>query len=54
MAGVSLAELERGLAATSREERWDRALLGEMAERYGTKATLAIVLRCLDAAGETS
>ncbi len=41
-------------ATTLKEGRWDRALLGEMAERYGTKATLVIVLRCLDAAGETS
>jgi hypothetical protein len=54
MAGISLADLELGLAATLREGRWDRAVLLKMAERYGTKATLAIVSRCLDAAGETS
>jgi len=54
MAGVSLAELEQGLAATLKQERWDRALLEKMAERYGTKATLAIVRRCLDSVGETS
>jgi len=54
MAGASLSELEQGLAATLKEERWDRPLLEQMAERYGTKATLAIVLRCLDAVGERS
>jgi hypothetical protein len=54
MAGVPLAELEQGLLATLRGDRWDRALLKMMAEQYGTKATLAIVMRCLDVVGETS
>lgn len=54
MAGVSLAELERGLVATLPEGRWDRGLLRKMAEGYGTKATQGIVERALRAAGETS
>jgi hypothetical protein len=54
MAGVSLAELERGLIATLAEERWDRGLLREMAEGYGTKVTLGLVERALRAANETS
>ena len=53
MAGVSLAELERGLVATSRDGRWHRDALLEMAERYGTKATLSLVERALRAAIET-
>ena len=52
MAGVSVAELEERLVATLKQGRWDRELLHEMAERYGTKATLALVERCLSAAGE--
>lgn len=54
MAGVSVAELEERLVATLKQGRWDRELLHEMAERYGTKATLALVERCLAAAGEAS
>jgi hypothetical protein len=54
MAGVSLAELERGLVATLTEGRWDWRLLRKMADRYGTKATEALVERALRAAGETS
>ena len=53
-AGVSVAELEERLVATLKQERWDRELLHEMAERFGTKATLALVERCLAAAGEAS
>jgi hypothetical protein len=47
MAGVSLAELEQALEVTSSMGRWDRELLCEMAEKYGAKATLALVKRCL-------
>jgi len=54
MAGVPLAELEERLVATLREGRWDCELLHEMAECFGTKATLALVERCLAAAGEAS
>jgi hypothetical protein len=43
MAGVSLSELREGLVETLRDERWDRERLREMAEIYGTRATLAIV-----------
>ena len=52
MAGASLAELERGLVATSKDGRWNRAALLEMAERYGTKATLALVERALRTANK--
>lgn len=54
MAGASLVELEEGLAATLREGRWSRKRLREMASAYGTKATLAIVDRCVDAADPVS
>ncbi len=47
MAGVSRADLEERLIATLKQGRWDRELLHEMAERYGTKKTLALVERCL-------
>ncbi len=53
MAGVSLTELERGLVATLQDGRWNRDLLLEMAERYGTKATLALVERALRGANKT-
>lgn len=43
MAGVALSELREGLMATLRLGRWDRERLREMAETYGTKATLALV-----------
>jgi hypothetical protein len=43
MAGVGLSVLREGLIATLRSGRWDRARLREMAETYGTKATLAMV-----------
>lgn len=54
MAGVSLAELADRLIATLREGRWNRARLREMADLYGTKATLALVERCLRAASNAS
>lgn len=43
MAGVALSALREGLVATLRVGRWDRDRLREMAETYGTKATLALV-----------
>jgi len=43
MAGVALSDLCEGLVATLRLARWDRERLREMADRYGTKATLAVV-----------
>jgi hypothetical protein len=43
MAGVALSELCEGLVATLRLGRWDRERLREMAETYGTKATLGLV-----------
>lgn len=43
MAGVALSELREGLLASLRLDRWDRERLREMAETYGTKATLALV-----------
>ena len=54
MAGASLAELEERLVATLGQRRWNRDRLREMADAYGTKATLAIVERCLDAVGPVS
>jgi hypothetical protein len=52
MAGVSLTELEDRLVASLRERRWERERLWTMAEKYGTKATLALVERSLSTAGE--
>jgi hypothetical protein len=52
MAGVSLTELAARLVATLRKGRWNRGQLREMATRYGTKATLALVERCLRDAGD--
>jgi hypothetical protein len=43
MAGAALSELREGLVATLRLGRWDRAHLREMAQTYGTRATLALV-----------
>ena len=43
MAGVGLSSLRAGLVATLRAGRWDRAHLREMAQRYGTRATVAVV-----------
>ena len=48
MAGVALSELWAGLVGTLRLGRWDRERLREMAEAYGTKATLALVEDALD------
>ena len=47
MAGVSLVELADRLVATLKDERWNRVELQAMAERYATKATRALVERCL-------
>jgi hypothetical protein len=52
MAGVSLAELAVRIVSTLREGRWNRQQLHEAAERYGTKATLALIERCLRDAGD--
>jgi hypothetical protein len=54
MAGASLGELEQRLVATLHGGRWNRDRLRKMAGTYGTKATLALVERCLDAAGPVS
>jgi len=54
MAGASLAGLEDRLAATLREGRWDADRLREMADAYGTKATLALVERCIAEVGPVS
>jgi hypothetical protein len=43
MAGVSLSRLRRGLVAKLREGHWDSSKLFEMANRFGTKATAALV-----------
>lgn len=51
MAGISLAELEPQLTSTLREGRWNVTRLRNMASEYGTKATLAVVERCLATAG---
>ncbi len=48
MAAVSLAELRQRLVATLKGGRWNRELLRKMAGEYGTKATRALVERCLD------
>lgn len=50
MAGVSLDEIKPRLIATLREGKWDRGVLSEMASRYGTKATQALVDDCVAAA----
>jgi hypothetical protein len=54
MAGASLGEVEDRLVATLRQGRWNRGRLRTMADAYGTKATLALVERCLDASGAVS
>lgn len=51
MAGVGLAELEGRLTVGLRAGRWDGPRLRTIAQRYGTKATLRLVERCLDGAG---
>ncbi len=52
MAGVSLTDLELGLVATLKQQRWNRGRLLDMAKRFGTKATLALVERALVAEGQ--
>ena len=49
MAGSALSELQVGLIATLREGRWDRDRLRQMAERFGTRATAAVVDEALRA-----
>lgn len=49
MAGSALSELQHGLVATLREGRWDRDRLRQMAERFGTRATVAVVDEALRA-----
>lgn len=51
MAGTSLSELEVRLTDALRARRWDAERLRELASRYGTKSTLALVVRCIAAAG---
>lgn len=52
MAGAALSELEARLKATLAGGRWNRDRLRKLAERYGTKTTLALVDRCLAATAE--
>lgn len=55
MAGLAASELRQGLLSTLRLGRWDRRRLRDAAERYGTKATLALVddaLHETEASGE--
>ena len=47
MAGVPLSELRKNLVVALREGRWDLDEMREMAETYGTKATLALVDTCI-------
>ncbi len=47
MAGVSLTELEERLAASLRQGRWEPQRLRDLADQYGSKATLALVERCI-------
>jgi len=54
MAGTSLAELTIRLTATLHEGRWDAERLRDMADKYGTKATLALVEGCIAEAGVAS
>ena len=47
MAGVALSELRIGLMGTLREGRWDRQQLVQMAQKYGTNTTQAVVEEAL-------
>ena len=47
MAGVPLSELRKNLVVALREGRWDLDEMREMAETYGTKATLVLVDTCI-------
>jgi hypothetical protein len=47
MAGVPLSELLKKLVFALRERRWDGNKLHEVAETYGTKATLAFIDKCV-------
>ncbi len=54
MAGASLTVLEERLTAALTQKRWSAERLREMANEYGTKATLALVERCVAQSGPTS
>ena len=54
MAGVSLGEIRQRLIETLKQGRWNPRRLREMADRFGTKATLAFVEQCVDEAGFAS
>lgn len=43
MAGVALSELTERLVNALRQRRFDHERLRDMAEHYGTKATLALI-----------
>ena len=47
MAGVTLSELVKNLVVALRVGRWDAGKLRDMAETYGTKATLALIDTCI-------
>lgn len=51
MAGASLSDLEELLTSTLREGRWNPDRLIDAAGEYGTKATLAFVVRCTKRSG---
>jgi hypothetical protein len=53
VAGVSLSELKRGLVATLNDDRWNQDTLVDMAQTYGSKATLALVERAVRDASKT-
>ena len=54
MAGASLVDLEHSLTAALRAGQWSTERLREMASRYGTKATLALIDRNIAASGVTT
>ncbi len=47
MAGATLTVLDERLTAALTQRRWSAERLREMADEYGTKATLALVERCI-------
>ena len=49
-AGIALSDAEAALARTLRHGRFDRSRLRDMAAQFGSKATQALVRRCLKAA----
>jgi hypothetical protein len=50
-AGVTLAELAARLVARIADGCWNPDRLRELARRYGTKATAALIERCIEEAG---